>query len=144
MKTLSGRFAFKLALLTAIAIVAALAFRAFATATPTPTPAQQKFTLYIGEYAGVPDAEQDAFKKALEKLKKNGGQCELTFLRKEGEQPIKGYCDNLSLKTDKVTKSELASSAAAGESAANDPNLTYRVSSNDATDFKDVVKMFSK
>jgi hypothetical protein len=138
MKTLSGTFAFVvLGVIVVVTILSCRAKHAYA---------DQKFTLYIGEYAEVPETDEDAFKKALKKLKKNGGQCDITFLRKAGEQPIKDYCDKLdiSLKTDKVTKSELASSAAAGESATNDPNVTNRVSSNDATDFKDVVKMFNK
>ncbi|SRR6266566_1313158 len=134
MKTLSGTFAFVvLAVIAVVTILSCRAKHAFA---------DQKFTLYIGEYAEVPDADEDAFKNALKKLKKNGGQCDIKFLRKEGEEPIKDYCDklDLSLKTDKVTKSEVANSAAAGESTANDPNVTYKVTSANPTDIEDVLK----
>src|SRR6266496_4218713 len=91
MKTLSGTFAFKLALLTTIAIVAAYAFRAFATATPTPTPAHQKYLLEFGTKADQPVyvdlTGQAAFDSALCKLKANGGQYEVGFLASVGAAP---------------------------------------------------------
>ena len=74
----------------------------------------------------------------------HGGQYHIRFLAKEGATPIDPYHpgDHASIKTDKVTMSELAKNASAGESAANDPNVTVRISSNDATDIKAVLDTF--
>ena len=134
MKTLSGTFA--LIVLAVIAMVTIVSCRLIRHAFL----GEQKFILFIGEYAEVSD--EDGFKDALKKLKKNGGQCDIKFLRKEGEQPNEKYCEQLDvgLKTDKVTKSEVANSAAAGESTANDPNATYKVTSANPTDIEDVLK----
>jgi hypothetical protein len=151
MKTLSGTFAFKLALLTAIAIVAAYAFRAFATATPTPTPTQQKFFLEFGTKATEPVyvdlTSQAAFDKALCDLKANGGQYEVGFKADAmaAPTPIGKYvptCTTASINTDKFTTSRLAQTEPAGESAANDPNAVYRVSSDSTTDIKAVLDAF--
>jgi hypothetical protein len=157
MKTLSGTFAFKLALLTAIAIVAALAFRAFATATPTPTPATPTFSLEFGtkganpvyvDLASQTQAGKDAFDKALCTLKANGGQYEVGFLANPTAQPTPiGRYDptcppTASINTDKITTSELAKNAPAEESSAYDPNAVYRVRSNSAADIKAVLDTF--
>jgi hypothetical protein len=134
MKTLPRTFA--LVVLAVIAVVTILSCRLVQHAFL----GKQKFILFIGEYAEVPD--EDAFKNALKKLKKNGGKCSITFLRKEGEQPNEKYCEQLDvgLRTDKATKSEVANSAAAGESTANDPYATYKVTSANPTDIEDVLK----
>jgi hypothetical protein len=141
MKTLSGIVGF--VVVVVIGIVGSLAFRgAFAMGSAKQAFAAQKFALEMGRYVEV---EQPDFDNALKKLAGNGGQYDIEYLKEEGA-PLKHYRAgrHVSIKTDKVTKSELASSAAAGESAANDPNVTYRVTSNEATDFKDVVKTFKK
>jgi hypothetical protein len=133
MKTLSGTFAFVvLAVIGLVTLISCPAKFAFT---------EQKFTLHFKE-AEVRD--EDAFKNALKTLKKHGGQCYIKFVRKDGET-IKDYCDKLDvdLKTDKVTKSEVANSAAAGESAANDPYATYKVTSADPTDIKTVLDAFA-
>ena len=157
MKTLSGTFAFKLALLTAIAIVAAIAFRAFATATPTPTPAAQKYLLEFGTKATEPvyvdlasqdPAGQAAFDKALCTLKANGGQIDVGFKANATAAPIAiGQYDptcppTASINTDKITTSELAKNAPAEESSAYDPNAVYHVRSNSAADIKAVLDTF--
>jgi len=154
MKTLSGTFAFKLALLTTIAIVAAYAFGAFATATPTPTPAPQKYVVEFGTKATDPVyvvyvdlTSQAAFDKALCTLKANGGQYEVGFKADAGAAPIAigkyvPTCPTASINTDKITTSELAKNAPAGESSAYDPNAVYRVTSNSATDIKNVLDTF--
>ena len=142
MKTVSGTFT--AVVLAIVAIVADLTFRAFATATPAKTSAHQKFTLKIGgptkdDYVDL--KSQDAFDTALKTLGDHGGQYQIRFLAKEGATPIDPYHpgDHASIKTDKVTMSELAKNAPAGESAANDPNVTVRVSSNDPGDIKAVL-----
>ena len=145
MKTVSGTFT--AVVLAIVAIVAVLTFRAFATATPAQTSAHQKFTLKIGgptkdDYVDL--KSQDAFDTALKTLGDHGGQYQIRFLAKEGATPIDPYHpgDHASIKTDKVTMSDLAKNAPAGESAANDPNVTVRISSNDATDIKAVLDTF--
>jgi hypothetical protein len=152
MKTLSGTVGF--VALAVIAIVAAYAFRTFATATPTPTPAAQKYLLEFGTKATTPETtvyvdltSQAAFDKALCTLKTNGGLIDVGF-RKDATAtptPIGQYdppCGTASINTDKITTSELAKNAPAGESAANDPNAVYRVRSNSATDIKAVLDTF--
>ena len=145
MKTVSGTFT--AVVLAIVAIVAVLTFRAFATATPAQTSAHQKFTLKIGgptkdDYVDL--KSQDAFDTALKTLGDHGGQYQIRFLAKEGATPIDPYHPgaHASIKTDKVTMSDLAKNAPAGESATNDPNVTVRVSANDATDIKAVLDTF--
>ena len=146
MKTLSGTVG--LVVLAVIAIVAVLTIRAFAFATPHPAFADQKFVLKFGtktEYVEL--TSQAEFDDALKALVAHGGQSHIGFLAKEGAKPIDPYQPDhrrVSIKTDKATKSELASSAAAGEAAANDPNVTYRVTANDVTDIENVLKTFKK
>jgi hypothetical protein len=141
MKALSGTFAFKLALVAAIAVVAVLTFRAFAQPQPG---AGQKFTLKIGrsdtEYVDV--KSKDAFDQALKALAAHEGQYDIRFLNKAGEQPIHPY--RVSIKTDKVITSEVAQNAPAEESAAYDPNAVYNVKSNSATDIKNVLDTFKE
>jgi len=145
MKTVSGTFT--AVVLAIVAIVAVLTFRAFATATPAQTSAHQKFTLKIGgptkdDYVDL--KSQDAFDTALKTLGDHGGQYHIRFLAKEGATPVDPYYPggHASIKTDKVTMSDLAKNAPAGESATNDPNVTVRVSANDATDIKNILDTF--
>jgi hypothetical protein len=135
MKTLSRTFVF--VVLAVIAVVTLIG------CPPKHAFTKQKFALVIGEYAEVRD--EDAFKKALKILKKNGGLCEIKFLRKEGEEPNKNYCKELDvgLKTDKVTKAEVANSAAVGESTANDPHASYKVQSANPTEIEAVLDAFA-
>ena len=145
MKTVSGTFT--AVVLAIVAIVAVLTFRAFATATPAQTSAHQKFTLKIGgptqeDYVDL--KSQDVFDTALKTLGDHGGQYHIRFLAKEGATPVDPYYPggHASIKTDKVTMSDLAKNAPAGESATNDPNVTVRVSANDATDIKNILDTF--
>jgi hypothetical protein len=135
MKTLSGKVAF--VILAVMVVVTIVSCRQFFFA-------KKKYTLVILEYAEVPD--EVAFKSALKKLKKNGGDCAITFLRREGEKANSNYCNELDvgLKTDKIIKSEVANSAAARESAANDPNAMYKVTSADPKDIIDVLNTLSQ
>jgi hypothetical protein len=123
MKTLSGTFAF--VVLAVIAVVTLIG------CPPKHAFTEQKFTLHFKE-AEVPDEE--AFKKALTGLKEHGGQYRLRL--KHNNEVTDPY-DPLSLKTDKVTKSEVANRAAAGESTA---SISYKVTSADPTDIEGVVK----
>lgn len=139
MKTLSRTFLF--VVLAVIAIVAVLTFRVVAQ-SPQPA-AAKKFTLNIGrtttDYVDV--TSKEAFIKALTPF--GDDQFEINFLDHPGA-PVEHYPPRpkISIKTDKVTRSELAQRAPAGESAANDPSVTTHLSSDSATDIKSVLDTF--
>jgi hypothetical protein len=152
MKTLSRTGPF--IVLPFIAIVATLAFRAFSAATPTPMPTcppafpyPMKIVKEIGgpgpnNYAELKKTQTD-FDNALNTLEKNGGQYCIRFLpsgpHPTPEEPYKPHHHLASIKTDKVTKSEVARTTATDASAANDPNAVYRITSNSATDIQNVL-----
>ena len=142
MKTLSRTFVF--VVLAVIVIGAVLTFRAFAQ--PQQASADKKFFLKVGgptkeDYVEVTD--QNAFDRALNDVKNHGGQYTIRFKDDHGKV-FDPYDPNhhVSIKTDKVTASEVAQSAPAGESAANDPNVTNHLSSDSATDIKSVLDTF--
>jgi hypothetical protein len=141
MKTLSKTGAF--IVLAVIAIVATVAFRAFSAATPTTTPCSPAFThpkkivKEIGgpgpnNYAELKNPDGVNLDNALNTLKKNGGQYCIRFLSKPSARPEEPYKPHhlASIKTDKVTKSEVANTTATDASAANDPNVVYRITSD--------------
>jgi hypothetical protein len=66
---------------------------------------------------------------ALAKIKRHHGICDITFLNHDQGTPIPHYCETIpvSLKTDRVIKSKVASNSARDISAANDPNVMYRI-----------------
>lgn len=142
MKTLSRTFAFIL-----LAIVAIVAFMSCVTRFGI-----YKYERRIGDpnahppvYRGFKkgDDNDSDFRRALIALKQNEGACEITILHPGPHQtPIPGYCEHLNavkLKTDRVIKSKTANNPAAGESAANDPNVTWRVMSNNLDDINNVM-----
>jgi hypothetical protein len=136
MKTLSRTFAFVvLAVIAAVTLISCPQFF---------SKKGQKFTLIIGEYAEV--ADEEGFKKALKALKHNGNVCDIKFLPAEGATLDPDYCKHLdvSLKTDKVTKSEVATRAAVGNVAAGDPHATYKVTSADPTEIAAVLNTLKK
>jgi hypothetical protein len=135
MKTLSGTFT--VVILTVIAVVAVLSCRAHQAF------ADKKFVLKFGgptkeDYAEV--KSEDAFKDALKALGSHGGQYKIRFKHDDGT--VTEPYPSLSIKTDKVTTSEIAKNAPAGEAAANDPHATYKVSSNSPTDIQKVLDTF--
>jgi hypothetical protein len=142
MKTLSRTFAFIL-----LAIVAIVALMSCATRFGI-----YKYERQIGDpnahppvYRGFKkgDDNDSDFRRALIALKQNEGACEITILHPGPHQtPIPGYCEHLNavkIKTDRVIKSKTANNPAAGESAANDPNVTWRVMSNNLDDVNNVM-----
>jgi len=142
MKTVSRTFAFIL-----LAIVAIVAFMSCVTKFDN-----YKYERVIGDPNAHPpvywrfkkgDDNDSDFRRALIALKRNGGACEITILHSGPHQtPIPGYCEHLNtvkLKTDRVIKSKTANNTAAGEPAANDPNVTWRVMSNSLDDINNVV-----
>jgi hypothetical protein len=127
MKTRSGTFAFVvLAVIVIVAVVSSCRTLPFV----------QKFDLQIGtmtddktEY--VAWTKRQAFDDALDKVCLHpGGTYDLYVLVEERADVIHPYrpCPHpVSIKTDRVTKSKVAGGAAVGEPAANDPNVTYRI-----------------
>ena len=143
MKTLSRPFVF--AVLAIIAIGAAVSFRAFAAGSQKQTVGPKKFNLKIGrtatEYVDV--KSKDAFVEALRHFGED--QYDINFLDHPGVTvehfpplpPAK-----TGIRTDKVTTSELAQRAPAGESVANDPNVVSHLSADSVTDIKSVLDTF--
>jgi len=79
------------------------------------------------------------FENALAQVHAHGGQICICVLESSGGTPyshkwnndcLRNYhCPSEKIRTVKVTKSKAAENIAAGESAVNDPNITYRVQS---------------
>ena len=140
MKTQLRTFTF--ILLAIVAIVAVLTFRAFAAGTK-PQFKPRKFTLKIGpgptNYA---DVDINAFTKALKDAHFPDDAIDIDYLEAPGK-PVKHYPPvPVTIKTDKVTTSEVAKSGSAGDSVANDPSVTHRLTSDNKTDIKNVLDTF--
>jgi hypothetical protein len=146
MKTLSRTFAFIL-----LAIVAIVAFMSCVTKFDNYT-----YQRVIGDpnahppvYRGFKkgDDNESDFRRALIALKRNGGDCEITFLHTgphHTPEPAhyRDICQHggtVNLKTDRVIKSKTANNTAAGQPAPNDPNVTWHVMSNSQGDIDAVV-----
>lgn len=99
---------------------------------------------YVDLKNGV--ADEGKLRSALAKAKQHGGKCDITFLSHASATPKPHYCEDIqaSLKTDRVIKSELASNGSSDSSAANDPNLMYRVSSPDPKDITDITALLKQ
>jgi hypothetical protein len=88
--------------------------------------------------------DQAKFDKALEKVRGNNGEYCLCVLLTAGDKPhpYDAYnkcprrydCPRGNIRTVKVTKSKAAKNIAVGESAVNDPNVTYRILSSSPGD----------
>jgi hypothetical protein len=137
MKSLFGTFVFVGA--AVVAVVAVLSFRALAQPTGS---TGKKFTLNIGrtaeDYAELKD--KTAFDTALKALRNHGGQFTIRFKPERGNV-IENY-QPVSIKTDKVTTSEVAQRDAAEESAVGDPNVVNHLSADYATDITGVLDTF--
>jgi hypothetical protein len=130
MKTRSGTLSFVvLAVIVAFAVVSCCTYQFVAN---------QKGLLVIGTgKTYVEWKSQRQFDNALKRVCQHGGYYDLTVLMNVGAQPIHPYkpCPFPgSIRTVKVTKSKVTDGAAAGESAANDPQVTYKVASADSDD----------
>ena len=99
--------------------------------------------------------DEDKFKKALDQVRghhdKGAEYC--VCVKKPGEKPYKypdskcprRYdCPQGNVKTVKVTKSKAADNIAAGESAVNDPHVTYRIQSPYPGDISAVLDALKK
>jgi hypothetical protein len=103
---------------------------------------KQKTPTYV-EWKG----DGTAFYRALDQVRLHGEYC-LCVMETSGATPhkIKGSkcyaryeCPRPNIRTVKVTKSKAADNIAAGGSAANDPNITYRIQSPDPGDISKVL-----
>jgi hypothetical protein len=143
MKTLSGTLAF--VVLAVIAIVTILSCQTLHYANRRPEHIIGNPDVSPRQYRELkkplPQGEDD-FRAALKTLKKNGGDCQIYFLRKYGADEVFNYCDDIhvSLKTDKITRSEAANRVGADESTANDPHATYRIASPSQPDIDAVLQ----
>ena len=136
MKTPSGTFAFvAFAVLATVVVVSC-------TVQLVPN---QKFLLYIGtkgifKTTYVEWTTEDEFDEALKQVCQHGGTYEIRKLKADGEKPYDAKPCIEILKTVKVTKSKVTDDAAAGASAANDPNATHKIA---AVKNEDITKVLS-
>ena len=86
---------------------------------------------------------ESALRVALARIKAHGGICQIWFCRHDGQDPDRNYCENIPvrLKTDRIIKSAGANNAAVDSSAANDPNVTYRIASSNPSDITGVLDL---
>jgi hypothetical protein len=155
MRTLSGKFAFVvLAVIVIVGVVSCCNF-----------PFIPKIASYSVEIGGkqkgltyVEWKDEDQFKQALKQVRGHGGEYCICVLEKPRAKPYlyndskchKYYkcpsenSPSVNIGTVKVTKSKAADNIAAGESAVNDPNVTYRVQSAYPGDIKTVVDALKK
>jgi hypothetical protein len=142
MKPLFAAFAF-------IGLAAAAIF-AVASCRTEQLPANQNVEAIIGDPHAIPPkyvelqnglADEGKLRAALAKIKRHNGICDISFLRHDGENADPEYCKHIdvSLKTDRVIKSEVASNDAPDSSAANDPNVMYKVASPNPSDVAGVL-----
>lgn len=82
-------------------------------------------------YVPVKHGMVGQLRHALARIKGHHGICDITFLNHDGGTPVPHYCETIpvSLKTDRVIKSKVASNSARDISAANDPNVMHRIAS---------------
>jgi hypothetical protein len=132
MKTLSGTL--KYTVLAAIGALAVLTFMAFAK-PPGPKP-EKKFVLHITKSHEVKNETQ--FKKVLEHLGKSAIY-KIDMVHNDGTTEHLSRESKLSLKTDKVTTSEVAQSGSDGEFTAIGIHVTQQVASNDTADITAVL-----
>ena len=131
MKTLSGTS--KLVILAAIGVLAVLTFQACET---TPPGAKRQFGLKINEPFHLRNPV--AFIKALRTLSKSAFW-EFHIIYDNGKSEDFHGGSKLSIKTDKVTMSEVAKKASAGELTAIGSHVTQRIYSENLDDIKIVL-----
>ena len=143
MKTLSARFTF--VILSGVALVTLLSCYERQLATDE----EFKFKLKIGKDPGqagpeYADVDKKTLDDALSALKTNLGKCYIAFKDANGNITMPyPPCTDLAVMTDKVTTSAKAKNGPAKDSAANDPNITYRVYSNNLGDIRAVLASLS-
>jgi hypothetical protein len=136
MKTLSGTS--KLAVLAAIVFLVILAFQACETTSPG---TERQFGLEINEPFHLHNPM--AFIKALRTLSKRASW-QFRIVHDNGSFEDFHSSSKLSIKTDKVTMSEIAKSASAGELTAIGSHVTHRVYSKSLKDIQIVLDALKK
>jgi uncharacterized protein YnzC (UPF0291/DUF896 family) len=137
MKTLSGIFTFKLGILVAITVLAVATYRAFAQ-TPAAAPEPKaKLVLKIKERTTLRRTPAD-FESVLKNLKTQLYDIDMVDERGQHQKIVPQHA-KLDIKTDKVTTSELAKGAEAGELTLIQTRVTQQVSSMYVSDIKAVV-----
>lgn len=142
MKTLSGTFAFKLAVLAVVATVAVLTFRAFAQtpsakATQPSTADQAIFVLKIQK--ATPVRDEAKFENVLKKLRTQLYQIDVVDQKGNRREIRPSTAQNkLNINTDKVTASEMAGEKGAGPEPSG-PRVVQSVSTMYTSDLQDVV-----
>jgi hypothetical protein len=146
MKTLSVRF--RSVVIGVIAIVAVVSCCNFPfipdiASYSVEIGGKQKASTYV-EWKNKHD-----FDEALAQVRHNGGKICICVLMSSHDKPYKHELNNDctstykcppgNIRTVKVTKSKVADDIAAGESAANDPNVMHSIQSSDPGDIKKVL-----
>jgi len=140
MKALSGTFTFKVLVLLAIGTLAALMIRAFAQGPPPQRPAyvERKLVLKFAKETEVKD--EAGFKNILIGLGQD--QYKIHYRHEDNSQedlPPPPHRSTGSIKTDKVTASELAKSGASGEFTAIGSHVSYNITSDKPEDIRNVL-----
>ena len=140
MKLLLSTFAF-------LGLAAAAIIAIASCSTQQRIPPNQNVELFLGDpdanppkYVELKPGAEGKLRAALAKIKGHNGICEITFLDHARGTPDPDYCNKppVRLNTERVIKSAAANNVGTGNSAANDPNLMYRVASPYPSDISDV------
>ena len=120
-----------------IGLAAAAIIAVVSCSTSPVIPPNQNVELLLGDPNAIPPryvelkrGTEGRLRAALARIKGNNGICEITFLDQPAGTPNLDYCANIParLSTDMVIKSATVMNGP-NNSAANDPNLMYRVAS---------------
>jgi hypothetical protein len=149
MKTLSGRFRFVVLGVIVIVAVGCSCYFPFIPGIATycvEIGGAQKASTYVALKDKV---KFDAALAHIRSQSQMGGSYCLCFIStdKDTPHPYDSHnkcpphydCRSAKIRTVRVTKSKAADNIAAGESAVNDPHITYRVQSPDPKDISDVL-----
>lgn len=137
MKTLSGIFKLRLGILVAIAVLAVATYRVFAQTPAAAAESDAKLVLKIKARTALKNTPAE-FERVLRNLRTQ--LYDIDMVDEHGQhQHIVPQHTKLDIKTDKVTTSELAKSAEAGELTLIQIRATQQVSSMYVSDIKAVV-----
>jgi len=148
MKTLSGKFRF---VVLGVIVIVAVGCSCYFPSIPDTRISLYSVKIEPREKSKPPYVEwksKDLFDAALKRVCSDHGTYCFQVKLHDSSTPIPQYhpsgsnctdCRGLNIRTVKVTKSKAAESTVAGESVANDPNVTWRVASSNPDDIKAVL-----